>query len=250
MSEAGERSGLSRRKRAVAALATGAVVLAGSALWTSTFVKSPAQAAADAGPPAPDVLTAPVERRVLADTVVTRGTVSATQTVDLAPVGAAADGSAAPVVTKVMARSGQTFEAGRVLVEVSGRPVFALPGKLPVYRDLKPGTHGDDVRQLQRALRSLGHSTGSDASGLPASKCVAAVDARCPPAENPHTPTRLGSVPWSFAFARTYRMARCTSSIGAGWSGAGRPSLPAIRYLSRNAVTPRAVSHSATCLPS
>ncbi|GAA3501830.1 hypothetical protein GCM10019016_089370 [Streptomyces prasinosporus] len=165
MSEAGEKSGLSRRKRAVAALATGAVVLAGSALWTSTFVKSPAQAAADAGPPAPDVLTAPVERRVLTDTVVTRGTVSAAQTVDLAPVGAAVDGAAAPVVTKVMVRPGRTFEAGRVLVEVSGRPVFALPGKLPVYRDLKPGTHGDDVRQLQRALRSLGHSTGSDASG-------------------------------------------------------------------------------------
>ncbi|MFC5217598.1 peptidoglycan-binding protein [Streptomyces coerulescens] len=165
MSEPSGSSGLSRRKRAVAALATGAVVLAGAALWTSTFVKSPAQAAAEAGPPAPDVLTAPVERRVLSDTVVTRGVVSASQTVDIAPVGAAGEGSAAPVVTKVMMRSGQTFKAGRVLVEVSGRPVFALPGKLPVYRDLKPGTHGDDVRQLQKALGTLGHSTGSDEAG-------------------------------------------------------------------------------------
>ncbi|CAL9527251.1 MULTISPECIES: peptidoglycan-binding protein [Streptomyces] len=165
MFEAGEKSGLARRKRVVAALAAGAVVLSGAALWTATFVKSPAQAAADAGPPTPDVLTAPVERRVLADTVVTRGTVSAAQTVDLAPVGVAAEGATAPVVTKVMVRSGQTFEAGRALVEVSGRPVFALPGKLPVYRDLKPNTRGDDVRQLQRALQHLGHSTGSDASG-------------------------------------------------------------------------------------
>ncbi|MFJ5777715.1 peptidoglycan-binding protein [Streptomyces sp. NPDC093094] len=165
MSQPGAGSGLSRRKRAVAALATGAVVLAGAALWTSTLVKSPAQAAADAGPPAPDVLTAPVERRVLADTVVTRGVVAASQTVDLAPVATAADGSAAPVVTKVMVRSGQTFKAGRVLAEVSGRPVFALPGTLPVYRDLKPGTHGDDVRQLQKALGSLGHGTGSDPAG-------------------------------------------------------------------------------------
>ncbi|MFC9033611.1 peptidoglycan-binding protein [Streptomyces arboris] len=165
MSEAREQTGLSRRKRAVAAVAGGAVVLAGAALWTSAFVKSPAQAAADAGPPARDVLTAPVERRVLTDTVVTRGTVSASQTADLAPVGAAVDGSTAPVVTKVMVRSGQTFPAGRVLVEVSGRPVFALPGALPVYRDLKPGSHGDDVRQLQKALASVGHSTGSDPSG-------------------------------------------------------------------------------------
>ncbi|MEU1481380.1 peptidoglycan-binding domain-containing protein [Streptomyces sp. NPDC005760] len=164
MSEPGESSGLSRRRRAVAALATGAVVLAGAAVWTSTFVKSPAQAAADAGPPAPDVLTAPVERRVLADTVVTRGAVSASQTVNLAPVGAA-EGVGAPVVTKVMVRSGRTFTAGRVLMEISGRPVFALPGRLPVYRDLKPGSHGDDVRQLQEALRTLGHSTGSDRSG-------------------------------------------------------------------------------------
>jgi peptidoglycan hydrolase-like protein with peptidoglycan-binding domain len=165
MSQSGTGSGLSRRKRAVAALATGAMVLAGAAVWTSTFVKSPAQAAADAGPPAPDVLTAPVERRVLADTVVTRGIVAASQTVDLAPAATAAEGSAAPVVTKVMVRSGQTFEAGRVLAEVSGRPVFALPGTLPVYRDLKPGTQGDDVRQLQQALRTLGHYPGSDPDG-------------------------------------------------------------------------------------
>ncbi|MEV0575143.1 peptidoglycan-binding protein [Streptomyces sp. NPDC050392] len=165
LSSTGERTGLSRRKRAVAAVAAGAVVLSGAAVWTSAFVKSPAQAAADAGPPAPDVLTAPVERRVLADTVVTRGTVSASQTVELAPAGATVDGSAAPVVTKVMVRSGQTFAAGRVLLEVSGRPVFALPGALPVYRDLKPGSHGDDVRQLQQALKSVGHSTGSDPSG-------------------------------------------------------------------------------------
>ncbi|MFI9152679.1 peptidoglycan-binding protein [Streptomyces sp. NPDC053367] len=165
MSQPGTGSGLSRRKRAVAALATGAVVLAGAALWTSTLVKSPAQAAADAGPPAPDVLTAPVERRVLADTVVTRGIVAASQTVDLAPSAGAAGGSAAPVVTRVMVRSGQTFEAGRVLAEISGRPVFALPGTLPVYRDLRPGTQGDDVRQLQDALRTLGHDPGSDPAG-------------------------------------------------------------------------------------
>lgn len=69
------------------------------------------------------------------------------------------------MVTKVMVHSGQTFPAGRVLVEVSGRPLFALRGSLPVYRDLKPGAHGDDIRQLQRALRELGHPTGSDRPG-------------------------------------------------------------------------------------
>ncbi|MER7478491.1 peptidoglycan-binding protein [Streptomyces sp. NPDC126510] len=165
MSKQGESSGLTRRRRSLTALAAGSVVLVGAALWTSAYVKSPAQAAAEARPPAPDVLTAPVERRVLADTVVTRGTVSASQMVDIAPAGTAAEDVARPVVTKVMVRSGQTFRGGRVLVEVSGRPVFALRGELPVYRDLKPGSRGDDVRQLQKALRDLGHGTGADTAG-------------------------------------------------------------------------------------
>jgi HlyD family secretion protein len=161
----GESSALSRRKRLLGALAGGSALLAATAVWTSAYVKSPAQAAADARPPAADVLTAPVERRVLADTVVTRGTVSASQTVDVTATGSGADGGQKPVVTKVMVRSGQTFPAGRVLFEVSGRPVFALRGTLPVYRDLKPGAHGDDIRQLQLALRGLGHPTGSDRLG-------------------------------------------------------------------------------------
>ncbi|WP_260695691.1 peptidoglycan-binding protein [Streptomyces sp. IB201691-2A2] len=165
MSKQGDSSGLVRRKRSLTALAVGSVVLVGATLWTSAYVKSPAQAAAEAQPPAPDVLTATVERRVLADTVVTRGAVKASQTVDIAPGGTAAEDAAKPVVTKVMVRSGQTFRSGRVLVEVSGRPVFVLRGRLPVYRDLKPGSHGDDVRQLQEALRDLGHATGGDAAG-------------------------------------------------------------------------------------
>ncbi|MEV6053256.1 peptidoglycan-binding protein [Streptomyces sp. NPDC052107] len=166
MSGSGEKSALFRRKRLLGGLAGGSVLLAATALWTSAYVKSPAQAAADARPPAADVLTAPVERRVLSDTVVTRGTVSASQAVDVAASGTAAEGGLKPVVTKVMMHSGQTFPAGRVLIEVSGRPLFALRGSLPVYRDLKPGAHGDDVRQLQSALRELGHPTGSDRPGV------------------------------------------------------------------------------------
>lgn len=127
VSETKKQGGLSPRKRAAAAVVAGSVVLASA--------------------------------------VVTRGTVSASQTVGLAPVGATVDGSAAPVVTKMMVRSGKTSPPGQVLVEVSGRPVFALPGALPVYCDLKPGSHGDYVRQLQQALTSAGHSTGSDPSG-------------------------------------------------------------------------------------
>lgn len=44
--------------------------------------------------------------------------------------------------------------------------MFTLHGAQPMYRDLKPGSTGDDVAQLQQALRELGHGTGGDARGV------------------------------------------------------------------------------------
>ena len=54
---------------------------------------------------------------------------------------------------------------------------------------------------MAKSGRQLSLSIGSAASALPASKCVAAVEARCPPAEKPQTPIRFGSMPCSFALA-------------------------------------------------
>lgn len=159
------RSLLPRRKRLLVGITLGAIVLSGAGVAAAFVIKSPAQAAAETGPPPADVLTAPVERRVLKESVVLRGTVTAAQSVDVVPATAGGEGMGKAVVTKVLVQPGKTFKAGEVLLEVSGRPVFALKGKLPVYRDLKPGSHGEDVSQLQRALASLGHGTGSDASG-------------------------------------------------------------------------------------
>ncbi|GAC1595477.1 MAG: hypothetical protein NVS3B20_19320 [Polyangiales bacterium] len=50
----------------------------------------------------------------------------------------------------------------------------------------------------------------------PLSKWVPTVEARCPPAEKPMMPIRLGLIFHSAARARTSRMARCASLIGAG----------------------------------
>ncbi|GAB3992798.1 hypothetical protein GCM10029992_02830 [Glycomyces albus] len=44
------------------------------------------------------------------------------------------------------------MNAGTVLLEVSGRPMIALPGDVPAYRDLVEGDSGPDVEQLQQAL--------------------------------------------------------------------------------------------------
>ncbi|MFZ3569573.1 peptidoglycan-binding protein [Streptomyces sp. BH097] len=157
--------GLSRKRKWVAVVAAAAVLLTGAGIAASFVVKSPAQAAADAKAPPEAVLTAPVEKRVLKDSVILRGTVVAGQTVDVAPAGGGTEGTTGSVVTKAPRPVGTRIQAGQVLTEISGRPVFALKGKVPVYRDLKPGSKGADVAQLQRALAGLGHATGRDASG-------------------------------------------------------------------------------------
>ncbi|GAA2427077.1 peptidoglycan-binding protein [Streptomyces glaucus] len=177
--EAGAAAGVTRGRRWVVAVAVGAVLLTGAGVGASLVVKSPAQAAADSEAPPPDVLTAPVERRVLKTSVILRGTVVAGQSVDVTPgaAGAGAEGASAPTVTKTPLKAGDRVAAGKTLIEVSGRPVIALHGGLPVYRDLKPGSEGDDVAQLQKALAELGHSTAPDASGTYGAGTKAAVTA-------------------------------------------------------------------------
>ncbi|WP_259464743.1 peptidoglycan-binding protein [Streptomyces sp. TLI_171] len=152
------------------------MLLTGSGVGAALLIKSPAQAAADTRPPAADVLTAPVERQVLTSTLVTRGQVTADQTVDIIPT-ASGGTSGAAVVTKLPLKAGDQVSAGVPVLEVSGRPVFPLQGDLPVYRDLKPGATGQDVVQLQGALRALGFGTGHDPAGTFGEGTKAAVTA-------------------------------------------------------------------------
>ncbi|MEU9302873.1 peptidoglycan-binding domain-containing protein [Streptomyces sp. NPDC048269] len=160
----GESGGGARiGRRWVALIAVGAVALTGAGFGASLLIKSPAQAAADSRPPAPSVITAPVEYRTLASSVILRGTVVAGQSVEITPGGAAEGGS--PTVSKLPLKVGDEVGAGRLLVEISGRPVIALQGTVPLYRDLKPGAQGSDVGQLQDALQKLGHSTSPDNRG-------------------------------------------------------------------------------------
>lgn len=160
-----DSSGIRGRRRLLIGVVATAVVLSVGGIGATALVKSPAELAASAGPPAQDVLTAPVEQRVLTDSVVLRGTVSAAQSIAITPAAGGGEGVARAVVTKTPVAAGETFGAGKVLLEVSGRPLFALPGGLPVYRDLKPGSKGQDVTQLQQALTGLGHGVRGDASG-------------------------------------------------------------------------------------
>ncbi|WP_078906941.1 peptidoglycan-binding protein [Streptomyces sp. NRRL S-378] len=159
------RGGLVRRRRILTGVVAGTMALTGIGAGAATLLKSPAQVAAETAPPPPDVLTAPVEKRVLSASLITRGKVAASQRIDVLSAGLSSGDTIRAVVTKVKAKPGDMVKPGSVLVEVAGRPVLALRGSLPAYRNLTAGVVGPDVVQLQRALAELGYRRGTDPSG-------------------------------------------------------------------------------------
>jgi peptidoglycan hydrolase-like protein with peptidoglycan-binding domain len=124
-------------------------------------IRSPAQVAADTAPPKASPITIPVVRRTLSAKVIVRGTVryGAPQAVVLA-TSRIKQGASSDIVTRAPKPRAE-LGAASVAMTVDGRPVFVLPGGIPMHRDLGPGDRGQDVFQLERALRRLGFSTGA-----------------------------------------------------------------------------------------
>ncbi|MEV7326146.1 peptidoglycan-binding protein [Streptomyces sp. NPDC093970] len=157
--------GPERRSRQVA-LIVGVVTLVGAGGWfAGAQMQSPADALASHEPPKAGPVTVAVARQKLTANVVTQGSVEfgTPKSVSLSgQVGSASSSkeeTGTALVTKAPAE-GAVLTEGSVLMQVSGRPVFVLRGSVPMYRMLGPGTTGDDVRQLQSALRRLGHDPG------------------------------------------------------------------------------------------
>lgn len=96
-------------------------------------------------------------------------------TVTLAESSAGRDLGAGAVVT-VAPRAGATLKEGDIALEVGARPVHVLSGAVPMYRDIRPGDRGDDVRQLEEALVRLGLEPGP-VDGVFDVRTEAAVDA-------------------------------------------------------------------------
>ncbi|WP_239643002.1 peptidoglycan-binding protein [Nocardiopsis alkaliphila] len=144
------------------------------AFAATVFVRSPQQRAAEAAPPPPSTLTAGVEERELVDTIVLRGTVGSEFTATITAPGPGPAGD--PVVTATPIAVGEEILPGSVVAEVAGRPLIALPGEFPMYRDLLPGMEGRDVTQLQEALLSLGFAL-PEANGVYGPATQAAVEA-------------------------------------------------------------------------
>ncbi|NEA65606.1 peptidoglycan-binding protein [Streptomyces sp. SID12488] len=160
-------SRLSSRKQLGALV--GVVVLIGAGGWIAgTQVRSPADAAAAHTAPKAGPVTVEVQRQSLTATVVASGSVEFASPRPLALAGAVGTGASATAggegaeqrITKAPV-AGTKVKEGDVLMTVNGRPVLALSGSVPMYRALGPGASGDDVKQLQRALRRLGFDPGS-----------------------------------------------------------------------------------------
>jgi peptidoglycan hydrolase-like protein with peptidoglycan-binding domain len=146
-------------RRVVLVLALVAVIAAAAVGWVAgTRIKSPAQIAAEAQPPEASLITVPVERMVIANDLVTRGTVRFDEPESVAAPQLAVPGLS-PVVTWVPA-AGSELDEGAVLFELAGRPTFALQGDLPLFRTVMPGDEGEDIAQLQTALARLGFDPG------------------------------------------------------------------------------------------
>ena len=112
-----------------------------------------------AGVESPAPLTVEVSQGPLTSSFVFRGTIGRVSTSaisDLADEG--------QIVTRVPVTAGQQVAEGDVLLEVAERPTMMLVGVMPMYRNLAPGDSGQDVGQLNDALRRMGMSSPNSSS--------------------------------------------------------------------------------------
>ncbi|MGP3686745.1 peptidoglycan-binding protein [Streptomyces sp. IBSNAI002] len=142
------------RKRGKWLLGTLAVVLAASgggyAVMAQPQQESGQEQRGSGLPPA----TAPVQRGDLSSGLQVEGTLGYAQERKV--------NSAGPGVLTWVAGEGAAVERDGKLYEVNGKPVRLMYGSTPMYRPLKAGDKGDDVKQLKRNLQALGHGTGLD----------------------------------------------------------------------------------------
>jgi peptidoglycan hydrolase-like protein with peptidoglycan-binding domain len=109
------------------------------------------------------VPTTPIKHGRLVNELAAAGTVVGGRQRPVTVLASSLDGPQ-PIVTQLPLHSGSRLVEGRVLAEIAGRPTIVLRGTIPMYRDLRRGSQGGDVTQLQRALERLGYSV-DDAPG-------------------------------------------------------------------------------------
>ncbi len=152
----------SRRRRRQALIVVGAAIASAvGGVAIGSRLKSPADAANERKAPAASLITVPVERRALTSNLTVAGDVVFEEPTPVRLLGAVGESAGTNQVVTRLPEIGSAVNEGDVLLEVSGRPVFALQGTLPVFRGFEPGSKGPDVAQLEAALDRLGYSPGT-----------------------------------------------------------------------------------------
>lgn len=142
-----------RQRQLIGGITLVAVLSAVAGWAASTVMQSPQQALAETAAPRKTTLYAAVESRQVRQSVLLRGQVVPARA---QPITLPLPEEGRAVVTRLPMKAGQSADTGSVVLEVSGRPVVTLTGATPAYRDLRPGSSGPDVEQLQEALREAG----------------------------------------------------------------------------------------------
>lgn len=133
------------------------VLLAVGVGWAgSAFMQSPGEAQLPVAEV--PVVTATVEERALSATVTATGELRVAGMIEVV-VSAPEDRVGVVSATPLFKDAAVAWCSP--LIEVSGRPLLALEGAVPAYRDLREGDSGPDVTQLQDALRSCGFYLGA-----------------------------------------------------------------------------------------
>jgi peptidoglycan hydrolase-like protein with peptidoglycan-binding domain len=137
--------------RRAAVAAAGAAAVAAAVVAAAGGDEAPTVRAA-----AGKTSTAAVERRDLVDRESVDGT--------LGYAGAAPLTAGVAGTVTGLPEPGAVVRRGRSLYDVDGEPAaWLLYGELPAWRDFAPGmADGEDVRQLERNLRALGHDPDGD----------------------------------------------------------------------------------------
>lgn len=138
-----------RSTRAWATVVAFTAVIAALA-WGGWQVVSGMQQSGSAGEEAPVRVTVQVRVRTLERTVATRGVVRYPLRETLVAAG---NGR----VTSVRASVGFVVQDGERILEIDGRPVVAVMGSKPLWRDLAVGASGPDVAMLQEFLEAEGY---------------------------------------------------------------------------------------------
>jgi len=126
----------------------------GTAWYFAAQARTPAQRAEETQEPDDSIITVRVDQDQLVDTLDFDAILDRTGDFSV-PAPAAPEGVATALASKIPLEVGDEVRAGTLLLEVSGRPMIALEGDVPAYRDLEEGDTGPDVEQLQLALQQI-----------------------------------------------------------------------------------------------